>query len=578
MKTTNSTEVDNTFPANTAHKSVNIFAAQKIIADISSGLYRSPAAALKELITNAYDADATIVKLTTDAPYFRTIVVSDNGTGMTIEDFLHVVQHIGGSRKRYERNTSSKYQRPLIGRIGIGMLAVAQLGFRFFVTSSVKGSPTRFTAEVNLEPFHKDDAALKSMGKVRDNDEIQIGAVQYIDDIPEEEEAHYTVITIPQVKQGIISDLTNSVRKALGVKEELSIKTKKVSSFDEILDVTRIAKRADAELDGYYYLLWELALLCPINYSQRGLFEQGENIRIVEGADQIKLPEVTNFSVFVDGIELKRPQSFPEPKRLGYPSPNPKVYSVEFNEVIAGWRLRLSGYIYTEQPHISPEEFKGVHIRIRNVGIGNYDKTWLGYPFDEGPKFGQVTGEIFVEEGLEQALNIDRDSFRETDTHYQALRAFLWEKLRTRVFPEFKLRQDQFRKERKYTENTRQETKFNEYVSQLPAPVLGKIQVEKGIEPATSHAMHPLPEPGGVTHSPKKNTPLQVSWIELEGSVLKLDKAYWDKFTQEIGLTEEAARKRFLNVLTVLVSSELLTDTFKDDIENLLRAIAVAVQ
>ena len=33
----------------------------KIIADISSGIYRTPANALKELISNSFDADATSV-------------------------------------------------------------------------------------------------------------------------------------------------------------------------------------------------------------------------------------------------------------------------------------------------------------------------------------------------------------------------------------------------------------------------------------------------------------------------------------------------------------------------------------
>src|SRR5690242_6153004 len=105
-------------PPGSKPKRRDIVAAQKIIADISTGVYRSPAAALKELISNAYDADATVVTVDTDPPHFRTLSIEDNGTGMSIDKFLDVVSHIGGSKKRIERDASPVYKRKLIGRIG----------------------------------------------------------------------------------------------------------------------------------------------------------------------------------------------------------------------------------------------------------------------------------------------------------------------------------------------------------------------------------------------------------------------------------------------------------------------------
>ncbi len=107
-----------------------IFAAQKMIADLSSGLYRSPAAALKELVANAYDADAEKVVITTDPPHFQVIVVRDTGVGMSLEKFVEVMQHIGGSRKRIVYGDVTPKGRQMIGRIGIGLLAIAQLGTR----------------------------------------------------------------------------------------------------------------------------------------------------------------------------------------------------------------------------------------------------------------------------------------------------------------------------------------------------------------------------------------------------------------------------------------------------------------
>lgn len=550
-------------PPNNQPKSTTIYAAQKIIADISSGLYRSPAAALKELVANGYDADATEVTITTDAPYFRTLVIQDNGTGMSMQDFLRVLKHIGGSRKRIDRDITLEKHRQLIGRIGIGMLAVAQLGYRFYVTSSVKGEPWRFIAEVDLSPFHKDDAALKSMGRFNDDDQVELGAVKYVDKIPEDKDVHYTVITVPDAKKGLISELTGVVRDAVGYQEKVSVENP-LRSFKELIHAVYTAQRADAEFDGYYYLLWELALLCPVNYidqgpdGNQGPFERmhfgPERDRVIEGVQEIKVPEINDFKVVVDGIELSRPQLFPNPSAYDYSSPNPKAYPIEYDRNVAGRRLKFFGYIYTQQPRIDPEEYRGVHIRIRNVGIGRYDRSWLGYPFNEGLKFGQVTGEIYVEDGLEAALNIDRDSFRETDVHYQALRAHLWEKLRKEVFPDFKARQKLYSASRKSQQQEAAVQRFNDLLLQLPAPLVEDVQVSNDITPELS------------------------TWIGTTGTALRLHKTRWEQFAIDNGLSGRDAKERFTRVLKVLMSNELLADMDQDEAELLLRALANAVQ
>src|SRR4051794_14551885 len=70
---------------------------QRVLARVTDGIYRQPASALRELIANAYDADATTVSIDTDAPRFREIKVSDDGTGMSKEALANLVHHIGGS-------------------------------------------------------------------------------------------------------------------------------------------------------------------------------------------------------------------------------------------------------------------------------------------------------------------------------------------------------------------------------------------------------------------------------------------------------------------------------------------------
>lgn len=366
------------FPAGVAPKQRDIVAAQKIIADISSGVYRSPAAAIKELVSNAYDADATRVTISTDPPHLRTFTITDDGSGMSVDEFLDVMAHIGGSRKRVSGDVSPIYKRRLIGRIGIGLLAVAQLGTKFYISSKKKGSKTRFIAEINLEPFHKDDTALLSMSAAKGakEGEVTIGAIRYVPDIPDDVNSHFTVISVPDAKRGLSSEITGLARKAVGATDVMSVKNG-VKPFADIITMTLSTKRADLVLDNYFYMLWELGLLAPVDYL--GGTPLGGAGRSVVDRDKLKLPAATNFNVIVDGISIYRPQRFPNPSAVGYSSPDPKVYALAYEKTIAKRPLRLSGYIYCQQPGIIPEELKGIHIRIRDVDIGGYDKSWLGY-------------------------------------------------------------------------------------------------------------------------------------------------------------------------------------------------------
>jgi len=111
----------------------------------------------------------------------------------------------------------------------------------------------------------------------------------------------------------------------------------------------------------------------------------------------------------------------------------PKLYFVKFDDIEFESHLKFSGYFFAQVPKfIKPLELNGVQIRLRGVGIGGYDNTFLRYYREiETIRWRWVSGEIFVDEGLESALNIDRDSFNEHDEHYKKLQSVLHDKLKT---------------------------------------------------------------------------------------------------------------------------------------------------
>ncbi|MDQ0653778.1 ATP-binding protein [Pseudomonas cedrina] len=136
---------------------------ERVFARITDGIYRDPASALRELIANAYDADATEVRVETDYPRFNKISVRDNGKGLTKETLAHVICHIGGSLKRTKEGqkhqisseddvTKSKAGRPLIGKLGIGLFSVSQITHHIVIISKVAGSNKRIYCDILLMP------------------------------------------------------------------------------------------------------------------------------------------------------------------------------------------------------------------------------------------------------------------------------------------------------------------------------------------------------------------------------------------------------------------------------------------
>lgn len=143
---------------------------QRVIARVTDGIYRKPVSALRELISNAFDADATRVTIQTDAPRFGEIIVTDDGVGMTPAVLARLIHHIGGSAKRSAEGVAlgvtdrsdvrlSPGGRYLIGKIGIGLFSVSQLTQRFEIITKTKGDAFRTVASVALRQYADESLA-----------------------------------------------------------------------------------------------------------------------------------------------------------------------------------------------------------------------------------------------------------------------------------------------------------------------------------------------------------------------------------------------------------------------------------
>src|SRR3954453_20871840 len=83
--------------------------------------YRSTEQAIRELVDNAWDADAENVYITVPAPLTDgPIIVADDGCGMTDTELRREYLAIADDRKSRHGGLTARRQRPIRGRKDIG--------------------------------------------------------------------------------------------------------------------------------------------------------------------------------------------------------------------------------------------------------------------------------------------------------------------------------------------------------------------------------------------------------------------------------------------------------------------------
>lgn len=115
-------------------------------------MYHSPVAAIAELISNAWDADATVVLVSLPASKASTstFVIEDDGIGMTLEECQSRFLNVGYNRRGKKADARTPGGRPPMGRKGIGKFAgfgVAQI-VEVTTTSKVTGETARFSLDI----------------------------------------------------------------------------------------------------------------------------------------------------------------------------------------------------------------------------------------------------------------------------------------------------------------------------------------------------------------------------------------------------------------------------------------------
>ena len=430
----------------------DIRVSSKILGHISAGIYRSPAGAIKELVSNAFDADATRVAITTNWPSFDIITCRDNGSGIAQKKFERIMdQEIGDSDKRVTTGGSAEdvtsQGRPIIGWLGIGMLGVAQICHEFKLISHYKRDRKAFRASIRLGDFRGEEKHYVSQEQAA-KQPIDVGKFK-IESIDYDPDKVGTYIIASDMRSAFVVKF----RESLG-DNPLPLPSK----FSEFLKVIHRA-RSVKSLSDYWQMVWELSVACPLPYKDGGAFDWNKievepelKKQLIELQDTLSTYQ---FEVVVDGLSLRKPNQYPlfDPQLPKKKQTKGKLFSLNRSVKVRGETLKLSGYIYLQYSRaVEPMELRGLLIRIRNIAIGTYDPNLFEFPQVPSPRFNWISGEINVEEGLEFSLNIDRDSFNEMHPHFVKLREVIHSLLKDEILLEAG------RGQRKLTEKKHEDT------------------------------------------------------------------------------------------------------------------------
>jgi len=142
----------------------------RLLRELGERLVRSPEVALVELVKNAYDADATRCTLRHESD---SIVVTDNGHGMTFDEFSTAWMRVGTSSKE-STTASRRFSRDITGEKGIGRFAVRFLGSTLDLESIAydeeRGEHTRLRARFDWPDFDRHE----DIGKVQVPYELEV--------------------------------------------------------------------------------------------------------------------------------------------------------------------------------------------------------------------------------------------------------------------------------------------------------------------------------------------------------------------------------------------------------------------
>jgi hypothetical protein len=360
---------------------------RRIVKILSESTYENFPTALKEIITNSYDADANEVRIEINLDK-ETVTIIDNGKGMSEDEFDFFIR-IAGSKREKEKNTTIS-GRYIVGKFGVGFLSIFPYFKNYNIESSKKGSDKILTSSIPCYKYF-------SSGKLVDVSEIPIQGGTKIDKFKLNES--YTKITL--------SGLTDLAKQFFFPKKDISHRRNTILSFQSLEK-----------------LKWRLEEDLPIEYEDERfnalIRKYSPNLSFkVFLNEQLLLRRVYGKQILeINGKEL--------PFSRVYSNEILKVNEKDFNQI---GKIKFQYVILTNKKAVIPYEARAIKRRNLNIGVGERTAYGLGTEVKGGrSRLQWLTGEVLIIDGLNDLINVQRTEFY-YDADYEKLKEFIIERL-----------------------------------------------------------------------------------------------------------------------------------------------------
>ena len=340
---------------------------KSIIKTLSQSTYDSFPNALREIITNSYDAFATTVNIEVDIKSER-ISIWDNGTGMSEADYEFYLR-IAGTKREIEEFSETKRKR--IGQFGVGFLAVFPFFKDYKIESKKSGTSQELFAQIPCHLYFDMSNQFVNISDIKIDGGIRKSEYK--------ESEHFTKITLIGFTP-IAKDYLLSSRKAYRGRYSIT-NPEHYSTIDK--------------------LKWVLSEDLPLRFESSFFNQHFKD-------DNNSLP----FSVYFNSDELLRKVYADKEILEKNKTPFKQIGKIKFKYAIT-----------TDYKPIHPTE--GRYLKIRNLNVGVGERTsFVGIAKQGGyPRLQQLTGEIHILEGMNELLQVTRDKFNYSPD-YEELKSF----------------------------------------------------------------------------------------------------------------------------------------------------------
>ena len=146
-----------------------------VLNHLGINLYSNVPAVLSEVVANSWDADAENVSVDFDIEK-DTIIIQDDGTGMTESDVINRFLVVGYSRREQQSGSTTRGRAPM-GRKGIGKLSLFSIAEEITVETTRNGQKTAFRMNVGeiRDAIEQEKGEYRAPSIPIDNIDFEIG-------------------------------------------------------------------------------------------------------------------------------------------------------------------------------------------------------------------------------------------------------------------------------------------------------------------------------------------------------------------------------------------------------------------